>query len=170
VALRISVWDSKEIQAILLAMRGLDRDLKKEIRKATKSVIEPVWKEAVRGEVTTRLETRVLSDTARVAVSDQNVMLKSAAVGRSLSGGYKPSELVGGAEFGADREAKRSYGSVSVKGKSFNVKNRRTNRQFRSRNTKGYVVYAAAAQVIPRIAALWVQTTVRTFHEKMEGK
>ena len=28
----------------------------------------------------------------------------------------------------------------------------------------------AAAQMIPRFAALWAQTVVRTFHEAMEGK
>ena len=34
----------------------------------------------------------------------------------------------------------------------------------------GYVVYPAAAEAIPRIASLWVQTAVRTLHELVEGR
>jgi hypothetical protein len=168
VALRISVWDSKELQATLLAIRGLEPEMAKQLRRVTKAEVLPMWREAVRGQVTNRMETRVLSDTARVAVSNQNVMLQSARVGRSLSGGYKPSELMGPTEFGADRGFTRGHSGTSPKGTQYTVKRRHTQRQFRPRNKKGYVVYQAAAEVIPRIASLWIQTAVRTVHEQLE--
>lgn len=165
---RISVFASKELQATILALKGMDRELAKQIRAAIKTVTQPEWQEAVRGNVTTALQTRVLSDTARVTVSDQNITLKSAAIGKSLSGGLKPSELAHSAEFGADRSFTKTYEATSRKGKHYTVRERHTRRQFKPRNLKGDVVYPAAARIIPRIASLFVQTTVRTFHELIE--
>jgi hypothetical protein len=43
-----------------------------------------------------------------------------------------------------------------------------TYRQFGTRVSKGKVVFPAAAQVIPRIAALWIQTVIRTTYEQIE--
>jgi hypothetical protein len=154
--MRISVFASKDIQATIAALTGLDRELAKQIRAASKSVIEPVWKREVAERLSSRLESRVLGNTARVAISDQNVTLKSAAIGRSLTGGGKPSELFHNVEFGADR--------------SHVTRGRHTRRQFRPRNRRGYVVYPAAANIIPRIASLWAATTIRTLHELLERK
>jgi hypothetical protein len=164
---RISVWDSKELQAILLALRGFDRDLKKEIRSRTKTMAQPEWQKAVAERAGTVLESKVLAATARVQVSDQNVMLRSASIGRSLSHGLLPSANYAAVEFGADRNVKTTYERRSPKGKTHSV-TRRTRTQLRPRTRKGYVVFPAAAEMIPRLAALWAQTTVRTFHETIE--
>ncbi|GAB3118416.1 hypothetical protein [Glaciibacter psychrotolerans] len=166
---RISVFNSKELQGVILLMKGLDRELAKQIRQVTKAMIEPEWKEAIASRASTPLEQRVLAATARVAVSDQNVTLKSAHIGKSLSGGLKPSEIVGGAEFGADQSKKTTYTATSSKGKKFKV-TRRTQSQLRPRNKAGYVVMPAVANIIPRLASLWVQTTVRTFYELIEKR
>jgi len=163
---RINVFASKELQATIVALKTMDRELAKQTRAAVKSVGQPEWQDAVKANVTTRLESRVLGDTARVAVSDQNVTLKSAAMGKKLSQyGATPSELAHSAEFGADREYVGS--TISPKGKRYT---RHTRRQFEARNRKGRVVYPAAAKFIPRMAALYVQTTVRTLYEAFEKK
>lgn len=167
--MRISVFDSKELQAVLLALRGFDRELKKVIRQQTKQFAQPEWQKAVTENASTRLEQRVLAQTARVQVSDQNVMLRSGNIGRSLSGGLKPSEKWYAAEFGGDQNKLETYEATSRKGTRYTV-TRHTSRQLRPRNPKGYVVYQAAAAIIPRIAALWTQTVVREFHETIEGK
>ena len=145
--MRISVFNSKELQGTILLLKGVPRDVAAEIRRQSKSVIAPVWKEAVRGETRTSLQVQVLADTARVSVSDQNVVLSAATVGKALAGGGKPAELAPGAEFGST-----------------------TYKQFGTRASKGKVVMVAAAKTIPRIASLWVQTTIRTFYEIMERK
>jgi hypothetical protein len=169
VALRISAFSSKDIQATILAMKGMDRELAKQVRRATKEMIQSEWQRALAEESMSRMEVRVLANTGRAAVSDQNVVLSSATVGKSLAGGAKPSEIYHNVEFGADRSFARTYTATSKKGTSYKVR-RRTRSQFRPRNMKGYVVYPAAARVIPRLAALWVQTTVRTFYEQFEGR
>lgn len=171
--MQISIFSSKELQAVLLAMRSLDKELAKELRKRTKDVVGPEWTKAVRENAQTRLEQRVLADTARVAVSNQNVMLKSASVGRKLPGGLLPKETAYAVEFGADRFLPgqgRTYQSTSVRGKRFTVNNRNTVGQLRPRKKKGYVVYPAAAEVIPRLASLWVQTVMRGVYEAFESR
>ncbi len=165
--LRISVHSSRQIQATIRATKNVPRELRKQIRQHTRQMVVPEWQKAVAEHATTRLESRVLGSTARALVSDQNVTLKAAHIGRSLSGGLKPSELWWAVEFGANRDQRRGY--TGRRGNTtFQVRDRRTTRQLRPRNRRGYVVYPAAANIIPRIAALWVQTVARTIHEAFE--
>jgi hypothetical protein len=167
--LRISVHGSKELQALTLRLKGLDKKLASQINKATRNVAEPIWQEAVGARVSDRLESRVLANTARVSVSRSNVTLRAGAIGRTLTGGAKPPDLVHAVEFGANREGYTTYGRISPgSGQEHSIK-RRTRRQFRPRQPKGYVVYPAAEEVIPRMASLWAQTSVRTLHETIEG-
>lgn len=159
---RISVLVSKELQTLYSAVKELPKEVNTQIRKHTRIVIEPVWKEAVRGHATTRLQTRVLSDTARVSVSDSNVILKAGGVGK-LSSGVPVSELARATESGADRNSTQTL--VSKKGKRFT---RHTKRQFNLPRQRGYVVWPAASESIPRLVSLQVQTAIRTIHEVFE--
>lgn len=171
--MRISIFASKELQAVLLAMSNLDKELSKQLRQQTKAVVGPEWTKATRENAQTRLEQRVLADTARVAISNQNITLKSAGVGKRLSGGLMPKETGYAIEFGADRfnaGQGRTYVSTSVRGKKFTVHNRNTVAQLRARNKKGYVVYPSAAEVIPKVASLWVQTVMRGIYEAFESR
>lgn len=168
-ALRINVYGSRELQAILSAMRVLDRDTKGHIRRETKAIADTEWRRAVAERAGTRLEQRVLASTARATASDQNVTLKSAHIGRSLSGGLKPSEHYAAVEFGANRGSYTTYTRRSQRGGTHKVK-RRTANQLRNRNRDGYAVYPAAAEIIPRIASLWVQTVTRGIHEAFERR
>lgn len=165
--MRISVFASDELAGAILLLKNMERDLAKQIRRSIKSVGQSEWQEAVRGHTTTALEVRVLADTARIAVSDQNVTLRSATIGRSLRGGAKPSEIVAQTEFGSGGNWS-TFTSTSTRGKKFNVR-RFGGTQFKLPNKRGYAVYPAAAGFIPRMAALFVQTTVRTFYERFEG-
>lgn len=166
--MRISVFESRELQATLIALNGFDRTLQAQVRKATKSIGQDQWKDAVRGHTSTRLEVRTLADTARMTVSNQNVTLKSAAVGRPLSkGGARPSDIVHAVEFGAG-PSRTAITATSRKGRRYSY-TRAANRQFRPSNRTGYAVYPAASMMIPRFAALWTQTVVRTFYETFEG-
>jgi hypothetical protein len=150
-------------------MQVLDRDLKKTLRAQTKQVVGPEWQKALNEHALTRTEVVVLANTARVAVSDQNVTLKSATVGRRLSGGLEPKRHWSAIEFGAQNQDQRvGYERRSKNGGTYQVK-RRTARQLRPRNPQGYVVYASFADVVPRIAALWTQTIARGLFEALEA-
>lgn len=167
--MRISVHVSPQLQLLILRLREVDRETKRQIRRATKTEAQPIWQEAVQGHVFTRVESLVLGKTARVAVSDRNVTLTSARIGKPLSGGLNPKTDYHVVEFGAsNREERVPYEATSKHGKRFIVK-RRTRRQLRERNPKGYVVYAAAADAIPRLASLWWATAVRTLGDALDG-
>jgi hypothetical protein len=165
---RISVLNDERLQAALLALRAFEKTMLGQIRRHTKAIGQPEWQTAVRGRTSTTLEDRVLGATARMQVSNQNVTLKSASIGRALSGGARPVDLGRAVEFGSNMKQSRVT-QRSKRGKPYSY-TRKTGKQFRPPNRKGYAVYPAAAQMIPRFAALWVQTIVRTFYEAAEGK
>lgn len=167
--LRVSAYSSRQLQAVIVALKHTDRDTRKQIRTQTKTIIDPIWRKTVAEHATTRLEQRVLAQTARVAVSDQNVTLKSAVVGKRLLGGLNPKTDYAAVEFGAERGHYRQYEARSRKGRSFTVK-RRTTMQLRDRKRTGHVVYPAASEVIPRLLALWAQTVARSLHEALESR
>lgn len=166
--MRISVFDSKELQAVILALRAFPKSLQAAYRKSLRLLGNPEWAAAVRARASTRLEGRVLADTARTQVSNRTVTLKAGHLGRALSGGARPPAIYAGVEFGAFPKVEQVR-TRSRRGKSYTA-TRNVNAQFRARNRKGYVVYAAAPAFIRRMASLMSQTVVRTFHDAMEGK
>ena len=159
---RISVLISRDLGVLVQAIREVEPEMRKQIRRLTKPVAEQAWRDELRGNVTTRLEARTLLDTSRVATSDQNVMLRSATVGRVR--GVPASMLAAGAEFGADPN--KLIRTRSRKGTSYT---RRRGAQFKRPRSGGYVVYPAVRKVIPRVASLWFQTAYRAIAEKIEG-
>jgi len=162
---RISAFESREIRALLVAMRGVEKDLGKQIRKATRSITEPEWRAELAKTAHTTLQQRVLVATARVTVGDQNLTLKAGQLASRLSSGTPIRELTPAVEFGANRDV-----VVAQESRSGTMYRRHSRRQLHSREKAGLVAYPAAAAIIPRIAALWVATAVRTLHESVEGR
>ncbi|MGW9159616.1 hypothetical protein [Microbacterium sp. NPDC055665] len=158
---RISLLVSRDLAVMVQAARSLPGEVTKQLRAHTRRVVEPAFQEEMRDRVGTKLETRVLLDTARVSVSDTNVTLKSATIGRVH--GVPASVLAGATEFGANPE--RAVSTRSRKGTRYN---RRLGPVFRAPRRKGYVFHPAVTAFIPRAAALWFQTTYRTVAETFE--
>lgn len=166
--IQIDASASREFQALILGIRLLPRELAKQIRQHSKAVVEPEWQKAIVQHATTRQDVRVLADTARATVSNQNVKLRAGHLARKLSGGAKVSELGRLVEFGTYHEKYRTY--QSRRGSTTYTTKRRVRRGVPDRVKNGRMFFPAAAEIIPRIAALWTQTAVRTIHEAFEGK
>lgn len=167
--IRVSARTNAELRGTVLAIKTLDRDLRKQLRRGTKEVAGMAWGRELTRRASTTLEHRVLADTARVAVSDQNVRIIAAGARRRVtSGGLRPIEYGRAIEFGANR-AKRSTYRATRRGTTYTI-TRRTAAQLRPRRKGGYVFFPAAAEMIPRLLAMWTQTTVRTIHEAFEGR
>jgi len=166
--MRLDVTKSRELLAMLAAIRALDTTLAKLIRQQTKRIAEPEWRNAIHRRATTRYENRVMSQTATVAVSNQNVRAASAMKGRALSGGFQPKVNWPAVEFGMNPEP-ITYTARNRRGTTYKV-TRKHGGQFKPRNRKGYVFWPAAEEMVPRLAALWVQTAVRTIATAFEGK
>lgn len=166
--IRVSAQTNSALRATILAIKTLDRDLKKELRGRVRTVGLVEWRGALAREASTTLERRVLVDTARINVSDQNVRIRSAAGKRRVtSGGLSPVEYGRAVEFGANRQKVTTY--RSSRGSTRFPVTRHTARQMRPRKRSGYVFFPAAAEMTPRLLALWVQTTVRTIAEALEA-
>lgn len=167
--MRLDVRKSPELLAAIFAIRSLDRTIAKMNRQQTKTVAAPEWKQALAERADSRLEHRVIVNTAVVSVSNQNVRIQSAGKGRPLSGGLNPKTDYAAIEFGADRAKRTTYRRKGRKGGTHTV-TRRTAAGMKPRNGSGYVFFPAAKEMIPRMARLWVQTTVRTIATAFEGK
>lgn len=167
--MRIDVKASRELLATIYAIRSLDKTIQKMIRQHTKTTAAPEWKKALAERANTRLEHRVLVDTSVVTVSNQNVRIRSASKGRALSGGLEPKFDYPAVEFGADVSKVTTYTRRSRKGRVHRV-TRHTSSAMKPRRSDGYVFGPAAAEMIPRLARLWVETTVRTIATAIKGK
>lgn len=166
--LSISVKNSKELLAAVLAIKAVDSTTRKQIRDHTASEISPEWSTSLASASKTDLDRAVLADTARVRVSDQNVALQSATVGKKLRGGLNPKIDYPAIEFGADRNKVTAYKRRTRHGET--TVTRHTRHQLPPITRKGRVVYPTASQFIPRYASLWVQTVVKTIYDAFEGK
>ena len=166
--MRLDALKSRELRATIFALRGIDKTIQKMVRVQTKAVVEPEWKKALAERADTRLEHRMLVDTAVISVSNQNVRIKSAGKGRALSGGLHPKFDYPAAEFGV-RHTRETYSRRNRSGTRHKV-TRVTGTAFKRRSKAGYVFYPAAREMIPRLASLWVQTTVHTIANALEGK
>lgn len=158
---RISVLVSRDLQVLLTVASKLDTEVRSRIRRHTKPVAEPIWREAVRNRAHTRLQSRVLADTARVAVSDTNVTLKSATIGKVR--GVRASVLAGGAEFGGNPNIHVRQRSRS--GRSYT---RRRGNAFGPPTRTGNAVFPSVREIGPRLVSLWMQTAYRTVAEEFE--
>ncbi len=165
--LGIDVGSSRELQALILSVRQANKEMQGQIRKHTKAMITPEWRKALAENALTKVDHIVLVNTARVTVSNQNVTMKSGGLAKKLSGGARAYEIAPQTEFGAPLRTIKYTGRRGAK--SFPV-SRLSGPQFRHENKRGWVVYPAAAAIMPRLAALWVQTAVRTFAEALETK
>jgi hypothetical protein len=168
--IRVDVRNSREYQALILAIRSVPKELQANIRQYTKAITLGEWREAVNANVTDRPQAVILAASAKVAVSNQNIRLSAGTAAKKLRrGGPAVKDLAAATEFGADRSRTKTY--TSRRGsKSFVVHNRHTTRQLRPVNRSGYVFYPAVAVMVPRIFALWAQTAVRTFLDAIDGK
>lgn len=161
---RISLNIDSPLRSMLLAVRSVPADVRKQINQHTRRAAEPIWQGEVRERAATRVQQRVLVSTARVGVTDRNVALRSATVG-SVRRGVPASRLASAAEFGMNPGK-----VITSKLKTGKPYKRRAGAAFPPTRRGGYVIYPAVSDAIPRIASLWVQTAVRTILDAFDGR
>jgi hypothetical protein len=161
---QISLLIDSPLRDLLLRLRGVDADARKQALSAGRKEAGPIWQEELRGRITTRLQARVLSDTARVGVTARNIELKSATAGK-LSTGTPVSTLAAATEFGMSPGA--LIHTHSRKGTPYA---RRAGSTFAGRTQAGKVVYPSIDAAIPRITSLVIQTVTRSLLDALNPK
>ncbi|HWU29825.1 MAG TPA: hypothetical protein VN041_12160 [Microbacterium sp.] len=160
--MRLSLLVSRDFAVLVQAVRSLPAEVSKQYRAAARRVLEPAFKSEMTERAETHLQQRVIVDTARVSIRDDNAILRSATIGK-IGDGVPASVLAGGAEFGNDPN--RTVVSRSRKGKEYK---RRMGGVFRRPQRGGYVFFPAVQAFIPRAGALLWQTAYRTVAETFE--
>jgi hypothetical protein len=170
----ISVQDSKELQAAVLAMKAADKDLRKRINTATRTTMNPVWKSLVQDHLSGRdaMTDRMLNNGVRIAAGNPPVA-KAAQSSRAVGRGKRliPRQDYAGWEFGVpDRNAYSRYERKNRTKGGYHTVERRTMRHLPRRYPQGRVVYPAYAEIAPRMVSLWVQIIMKTYFDAAEGK
>lgn len=162
-ALVLDVGQSPELQAAVLTMKSIERDLARDINKTARQTVGPVWAKALSSKATRAVEQRGLVPGARVAVGARKVTAQAATSRRALSGGLVPSIDYGPIEWGANAKLQTVH-ARSRKGKPYSYR-RFANRQFRPWSKKGHVAMRAAGDIGPAIVSAWLSVIV----EKLAG-
>lgn len=161
---RISLSIDSPLRTMLIGARSAPAEVQKRIASHTKSEGQPIFFGEMRERGATKLQQKVLVDSARVGVTQRNVFLRSGSVG-TLRSGTPVSRLASPAEFGMGPEKK-----ITTKSRAGTTYTRRAGLAFLSPRRGGYVFWPSVAASILRITSLWVQTGVRTLLDKLEGK
>lgn len=159
---RISLLVDSPLRDLAIVYRNAPADARKHINRETKAAAQPIWKQETAERASTRIQQRVLVDSAKVGVTNRNVFLRSGGTGK-LRNGTPVIALATSAEFGRPH-------SAPIKSRSKNGKpyTRATGSLFGPRERRGRVVFPAASDSISRFASLWIQTTIRSLHEAAE--
>lgn len=168
----VTVWDSKELQATIIALKIVGKDLRKDILKQTRESILKDWDGAVADEISTVggdiYGTRLTMRNTRVKVGTQGFTLQAATRGtKATSGGLISSKQYYLAEFGADKKV------VPVNGRRGNTSyqyKRTVNTGFQRRVKNGRYAFKAAGKIMNRALALYTQTTIKMVYDAFEGK
>ena len=161
---QISLLIDSPLRDLLLRLRGVEADARKQALSATRKEAAPIWQDELAPRATTNIQRAVLVNTARVGVTARNIQLKSATAGK-LNTGTPASDLAAATEFGMSPGS--LYTTISRKGK---VYSRRAGRTFGGRTKAGKVVYPAVDAAIPRVTSLVIQTVTRSLLDALNPK
>lgn len=169
----VSVWDSKELQAAIYAMKIADNGLRKEIYKRTREKVLPEWTEAVATQIGyagrySDLGYKLIMKATRVDVSAENITLKAATSTRKATrGGLIPTRDYFLFEFGGTPHV------GEVKGRRGNTTyyyKRMLGKGLPPRSDYGRGAYMASYKIGKRALALWVSSIVQIYNDAARGK
>lgn len=168
----ISVTGSRELQAAVLAMKAADRDLRREINRATRETMNPVWRQAIADNLAGRdhVTSRVIDNGVRIAAGNPPAA-KAAQSKRGLGRQKRliPAEHWAWFEFGTGNPQKYSrYLRRNRKRGGTHQVNRRASRGLPRFTKRGRVAHPAFAHVAPRMVSLWAQLIVKKYMDAAE--
>lgn len=160
---------SRELTAMVLAIKAANRDLKRQIMKTMRDTMNPVWKEAVASNITWAMETKMIMPSTLIKAGNPPV-LQAAASKRATTKGKRmiPDRDWAGYEYGGDPNKFVRYERKNRTSSGYHVVKRRTQAHLRPRRKAGYVIGPAVAETAPRLMSLAVQSVVRTYMDILD--
>jgi hypothetical protein len=166
-----SAASSRMFQAVALALKLVDRNIRNDINRESRATLNPVWRGIVGLNATSEMDRRILAKGARVAPGNPTTLI-AASSKKALSGGLVPDDRATAAAFelGAqERNRVKTYDRKNRSGAGSHRVKRHTARQMPA-PSKGRVVYSSFAEIAPRITSLWIQIVVRNIYEAHEER
>lgn len=166
----LSVKGSKQLQAVVLALKVVEPKLRPEMYARTRAKILPDWTTGIQERINAQPYSKVntaLMKGQRVAVGTQGVSVLAAQSGKAVRNGntLTPRENWAAAEFGAKPREQLIRGR---RGGTQYAYRRKIMTGFLPNNRKGKFAFRQAEEIITRSVALWVQTVVQVISEAVE--
>jgi hypothetical protein len=167
----LSVQGSKQLQAIVLALKTVDKELRPEMYRRTREKILPDWRGGIAEKINARpyanLHAALLLKGTRVGVGTQGVEVHAATNSKPVRAGstLTPQENWQAAEFGTKP---RPFTIQGRRGETQYAYQRRIMTGFLPNNRKGKFAFKTGKEIVSRSVAMWVQTTVQVISEAVE--
>lgn len=158
-----------ELEAVTTALRSLPRAIRRDIDKANRDDLKPIWQ----GEVTSRLASpmdRLLLGAGVSVKAGAPPVVRAATSTRGIGKArrLKPADHWGAWEFGSNqRGTYTTYSRKSKHGGTHKVR-RRATVQIPARS-KTRVIYKAFGATTPQMAERYVEGVARLINEAAEG-
>lgn len=166
----LSVKGSKQLQAVVLALKTVEPKLRPEMYARTRSKILPDWTTGIQEKINAKPYAAVntaLMKGQRVAVGTQGVSVLAAQSNRPVRPGstLTPSKNWAAAEFGTKPREALIRGR---RGDTQYAYRRKIMTGFLPNNRKGKFAFRQAEEIVSRSVAMWVQTVVQVISEAVE--
>lgn len=140
-------FDDKALLGALVVFKKLDKDIQKEVNRAAKSKLEPLWAKLIRNKSITRQDESVIGAGKASFTASGKGSLTAAKRGKPLSGGLVPNTNWPWVEFGSAK----AHG--------------RTGQLPRFKMPKGRVAYESAARFGPAAARVYLGVIYDAFRK-----
>jgi len=166
----LSVKGSKQLQAVVLALKTTEPKLRPEMYARTRSKILPDWTTGIQEKINAQPYSKVntaLMKGQRVAVGTQGVSVLAAQSSKAVRPGstLNPRENWAAAEFGTKPREALIRGR---RGSTQYAYRRKIMTGFLPNNRKGKFAFRVAEEIVSRSVAMWVQTVVQVISEAVE--
>jgi len=152
--------DLTALRGIILATKAAPREVRNAINREMRAHLNPI---AGLPDV----DQTILGKGARVKAGNSSQLIAGNST-KALSGGLVPNRWAKSWEFGTyDRERKRTYTRRNRRNGGSHTVSRRTRRQLPAQAKQGHAIWPSAAESIPRVVSLQVQTVVRVLNDML---
>jgi hypothetical protein len=166
----LSVKGSKQLQAVVLALKIAEPKLRPEMYARTRQKILPDWSTGIQEKINAKPYSKLhtaLMKGQRVSVGTQGVSVLAAQSSKPVRPGstLTPRQNWAAAEFGTKPRVANISGR---RGETQYQYNRRIMTGFLANNRRGKFAFRQAEEIVSRSVAMWVQTVVQVMREAVE--
>lgn len=164
-----SVFASRELQAVVVSVKALPRDVRRDLSRRTRETMNPVWRDLVSRRAVTEQDRVILAKGARIAAGNPPKAIAASST-RPLSGGLRPADRWSSFAYGTRRPNRRAtWRRRSADGTWHDVTGY-PERQLPNYRRAGYVIRPAFRELAPRLISLWVQSLMRAVYDAIERR